>query len=912
MTTLKLSLWFDTGFQDGGVEVPSIWHELDEPDFVFEDLHPSRSDLFSTVKLEAPYIDLMNCSYLKAEFTTAEAETFTFFGWIDDVAMVADSETPMTSISWHIDLWRTYLKKCSYGAGLVTRRPGDDTQPPNPVDAIWNETGSVTPLFSPEYLWACVSMTYKIDDEETVTGTRTAWFPVSASSPSTRVRFKLTSTSAICTAPSMADFISGSFDEILGLNPDTLSSAFISPVPPWGSFDKDTDDTGTFLILLTSQTSTVSGFCDASYVTEFDGDHEAWPTVHCTTSAGEKISDDWHKVISNHDVNGAVSGDIPNWKESNPILGLFITYTSHYRVELWHEKKGGTSENPVLTSTSSLPVCVMRVSDVVSRYANATFTPDTEVTLSNINGYGDSVTFEQRLSENGSYGTNACVQHVVIHGAVSATSAVFKYEDRDKVFYCLGDPAQIPYTVKGSGVSTGDVKVETGTNGRSVVYSVSGKFAEISVTFQSHESSDVSSVVLTGFDGAPCFTLPWGRKVTSAQVRDIVTGTSAYIALRFNGLRVTEGMEAVVPLPAVAISTNSLSSYLYSGEREFDRKQMALEAKNALLQGVTSSVDGGVSNAVMASIGETTSESTLSEEDINGILGHVMFPANDESNIYGELEDALRSHHMKGVTKNKMGIGKAGLASIGTGAIGSMVNYAVTTANNQALLNQKTQAAVKQPSSLIFASSGTDWLNNCNWLCLVRVSPDAYSVERWENQRRLNGFEVNEMLPDCEGLVINGGPLRIAGCVVGGAVPVPAKNYISNRLSMGVRMLPQVNYGYRNGFYLTADAPAYDNIAEEHEVNLKVKTGYKGGAGYSFQPVSGRYPYPYTADWDKFSVDDVSLYTTLSGTENWVTSIDVLGISLDEAEDWTADFVVTDARTSKTVIVRMNIHVTEE
>lgn len=251
----SLKLWKDTGFTEGCLEVPKIGGGLGTPSFTFDGpFNPSVSDMFSSLKVRIPYVDVMDCSYLSITLDMNNGADRTFYGWIDSISIISDTTgSPLTQINWHVDLWRTYIAQASIGSGMVKRRPLliGDSVPPQPYPFRYKTMDSNTTLLTAStYYWVIATLSSsKFEGNPTFT----IAFPVSSSSPSTNIT--ITSGSVSYSAPAFDDLITGNWDEKLGLDPSSIYGVFLSPIAPksdmsgWGMFGNTIGETqyGTYM-----------------------------------------------------------------------------------------------------------------------------------------------------------------------------------------------------------------------------------------------------------------------------------------------------------------------------------------------------------------------------------------------------------------------------------------------------------------------------------------------------------------------------------------------------------------------------------------------------------------------------------------------------------------------------------------
>lgn len=228
-------MWNDSGFTEGCIEVPSKTSVLPEPDLVFDrDFNPSMTKMFSEIQLKADYLSLMNVSYLEVTYTMNNSDELVVYGWVDSVSMKSDSANyPMTVVNWHIDLWRTFLSKAEFGMGTVMRRPLKGTS--HPPQSYPYRYRTVKSSFTPKRLcgsdsiwWVLMSVNGTGADNVSITETYT--IPVSITDPSTVLYVDIAGQAK--KTVSLSSFISGIWDEELGILPEAVKSIFLSPISP--------------------------------------------------------------------------------------------------------------------------------------------------------------------------------------------------------------------------------------------------------------------------------------------------------------------------------------------------------------------------------------------------------------------------------------------------------------------------------------------------------------------------------------------------------------------------------------------------------------------------------------------------------------------------------------------------------
>lgn len=224
-TVTQVRMWNDIGYTEGCLEVPKKGASIPQPTYTVSDLNISVQDMFSRMKLKAPYTSLMNISYLEMTVDMNNGSDLTIYGWVDSVSLSSDTDGyPMTTIDWHVDYWRTYLNSAVFGSGMVRRRPllSNDDVPPQSYPYRYMEYQSEVITAFPDNWWVVLSV---VTSGETSVNMWHA-FPVSKSSPSTRLNIQGGS------APSLDEVANGKMDELLGLNPESIAYGFITPIAP--------------------------------------------------------------------------------------------------------------------------------------------------------------------------------------------------------------------------------------------------------------------------------------------------------------------------------------------------------------------------------------------------------------------------------------------------------------------------------------------------------------------------------------------------------------------------------------------------------------------------------------------------------------------------------------------------------
>lgn len=271
-----------------------------------------------------------------------------------------------------------------------------------------------------------------------------------------------------------------------------------------------------------------------------------------------------------------------------------------------------------------------------------------------------------------------------------------------------------------------------------------------------YKTDDVTEYVINGFDGETVGSLPWGVAVDAVDVRLVYATTSAYIQLRFRPSGMTTfdftlshqyGLTFNIPCWALDVTSNTWSSYVYSGQRQYDMDQRALASESSAISGglsvATSALSGAASGALMGSV--VPGIGTL----LGGIIG---------------------------------GVG-GGL----TGALTTGGEFAYETMyKNDALQRMEDTLHAKQADNILLPGNGIDCIFHGRQLTLVGLVMDEYSRTLYNNDLSIYGAKVSEPTADCSTLIAVGGSLQIDDLIVLGDIPPSAKQYIKQRFAQGV------------------------------------------------------------------------------------------------------------------------------
>lgn len=285
---------------------------------------------------------------------------------------------------------------------------------------------------------------------------------------------------------------------------------------------------------------------------------------------------------------------------------------------------------------------------------------------------------------------------------------------------------------------------------------------------------DVTTYAVTDADGTVYGFLPYGINITSCRyVLDIGPG-GGYLRLYFMSPDVNPSETSIIdgspytvtatsvgcafsiPLPQIPIFSNAMSSYAYSGQRDFDKENAQVARDQSLVNGLS----GIVGNTAQATIG-----GALAGGPIGAAAGAIV-------------------------------------GSVGT-LVTSGVNYGFSGYFNDRLQDAKDKMYAKQASQLL-VSGGSDYWTLFAYYeertgdntteehvylspILLGLEMDAVSAAEYEKDIELNGYETQIAAEDVTPFVQYGGPLRIENMKIGGEdVPYLAIASIKDMFSRGV------------------------------------------------------------------------------------------------------------------------------
>jgi len=238
-TITKIEVWDSPGFLEESVEVPKLGASLSTPTRTYSGTYrPSVDRLLSEIKIPDDYSNLRNATYLRVTLDMNNGTDQTFYGWVDSVEISSDTTTyAMTTVRWHVDLWRTYSGSASFGSGHVRRKP-TGSHPLQGYDRIRRIAGSQVTLVSREtggisskpVWWALLAHTITDANQRKVIE-YVCWPLLESESLYVATGQGQTATPTI----TVKETFSGKWDELLGISPNAVTGCWLSPFFPNGA-----------------------------------------------------------------------------------------------------------------------------------------------------------------------------------------------------------------------------------------------------------------------------------------------------------------------------------------------------------------------------------------------------------------------------------------------------------------------------------------------------------------------------------------------------------------------------------------------------------------------------------------------------------------------------------------------------
>ena len=259
-------------------------------------------------------------------------------------------------------------------------------------------------------------------------------------------------------------------------------------------------------------------------------------------------------------------------------------------------------------------------------------------------------------------------------------------------------------------------------------------------------TDDGTKTVVVDHIGAPVGTLPWGTSASYLNLTVDTGSSSCNLIMTFRQKLLESITEASVmntvisvPLPSVPITSNAKSSYVYSGERDYDMTMRELQKEQAAVSGIAGSGTSAIGGSIAGSMG-------------------------------------------------KAGGGVGAVAGLAANLIGTSINYAAST-----YFDVKSQEAVdklksNQANNVLNTAGGNAWVSaGAKWKIVTLVRDAESAAELTAEQSEL-GYITDTFAADCSTIVSTGGGLRIEGLEVKGAISREGREYIAALFARGVHI----------------------------------------------------------------------------------------------------------------------------
>ena len=281
------------------------------------------------------------------------------------------------------------------------------------------------------------------------------------------------------------------------------------------------------------------------------------------------------------------------------------------------------------------------------------------------------------------------------------------------------------------------------SSGAEWVYGYSGTFV----------TTDSEKWVVVDPLGTTYATVPWGIGFIGYKARiDIGTsGAWLHLILMKPGSMAApqprgEGREVQIPLPNVPITSNDLSDYVLSGQKDYDRTMAAIQQEQAFKSGVANAGTGAIGGAIAG---------TMTSPGVGTVIG-----------------------------------AGAGLA---TSILGSYLGGEIQKETDRKSLEAGERLTANQASNVIIPSGGPLWwklrtgLNDWDW-CIAKMVRDADSAAELALEQSELGYITDSQVADCSTIVATGGGIRIEGVEVKGNLLPEGKAYIAALFARGVHL----------------------------------------------------------------------------------------------------------------------------
>lgn len=265
------------------------------------------------------------------------------------------------------------------------------------------------------------------------------------------------------------------------------------------------------------------------------------------------------------------------------------------------------------------------------------------------------------------------------------------------------------------------------------------------------KTDDRAKYVFADPTGATVYTAPWGIEFSEVDIRADIGTNGAYLDFYLNtaddrrdaGL---EGRQFSFPLQTLPLTANAWSSYVYSGQREYDIAAKKIQRDESAVNGISGIGTGAIGGAIAGS---------LAAPGIGTVAGL---------------------------------IGGAVSSAVGTG-----ISYLTSGKYDTRSQRATDKLTSNQTSALNLASGGEVGLSTdygtpgvrYGWT-MHKMIRDPVSLAEYDAEAATLGYDTDFLAADCSELISAGGPMRISDLQVITDLPNNAKTYISALFARGV------------------------------------------------------------------------------------------------------------------------------
>ena len=279
--------------------------------------------------------------------------------------------------------------------------------------------------------------------------------------------------------------------------------------------------------------------------------------------------------------------------------------------------------------------------------------------------------------------------------------------------------------------------------------SAGSSIATYNLTGNEFICDDMNKTVVVDPYGSIIGELPWGCTVSKISMRtDLGTNNLKTVLAFDDSTDSTAGLEAgplgrvitVSPL-TLPVTSNALSDYVYSGQREYDLRNAEIARAENRFKGLLGASEGALSG---------------------GIIGG---------------------------TKGATGAGIGAIAGFGLSVVTSELTASTETMKDDALQRATDKLYANQTPTLLIPGGGNAFEEMYGQWYLVQLTADDVSAGEYTNDVSINGYDVDIPSSSVSTFIATGGPLQINNLTITGSIPAPPKLYIKNKLESGVRIV---------------------------------------------------------------------------------------------------------------------------